>query len=85
MRCPIPHHRMLEWGSPVRFACQEAAFVHYVDCMHGDVMGMGQGLESNVKPGDTLYKQPTGDRLVLSAEKFETILGRVTACIEENR
>lgn len=78
MHVVLSHHRMLEWGSPVRFACQEAAFVHYVDCMHGDVMGMGQGLAANVKPGDTLYKQPTGDRLTLSAEKFETILGRVT-------
>jgi len=81
MHVVLSHHRMLEWGSPVKFACQEAAFVHYVDCMHGEVMGMAQGLE-NAKPGDVLYKQPTGDRLSLSAEKFTDILLRCDKAVQ---
>jgi len=45
MHVVLAHHRLKEWGSPVTFACPEAAFVHYVDNLHGDVFGIIQKRE----------------------------------------
>lgn len=46
MHVVLAHHGKIEWGSPVTFACPEAAFVHYVDNLHGTVFGIIQKRES---------------------------------------
>jgi 3'-5' exoribonuclease len=53
MHVVLAHHRELEFGSPVTFACPEAAFVHYVDNLHGDVFGM---LQKTAESKDPLTK-----------------------------
>lgn len=55
MHVVLAHHRLLEWGSPVKFACPEAAFVHYIDNLHGDVFGIlqrrAEAKEETIKHG----------------------------------
>ena len=67
MHVVLAHHRFLEWGSPVGFACPEASFVHNVDNLHGGTMGLlqarGEGKEEAIKYGfgddyATILKKP---------------------------
>jgi 3'-5' exoribonuclease len=55
MHVVLAHHRFLEWGSPVKFACPEAAFIHHIDNLHGDVFGIlqkrAEATEDTVKHG----------------------------------
>ncbi|NBO55884.1 MAG: HD domain-containing protein, partial [Actinobacteria bacterium] len=45
MHVVLAHHGKVEHGSPVDMAVPEAAFVHYVDNLHGDVYGWIQKME----------------------------------------
>lgn len=45
MHVVLAHHGRMEYGSPVEMAIPEAAFVHYVDNMHGDVFGWVQKIQ----------------------------------------
>ena len=49
MHVVLAHHREVAWGSPVSFACPEAAFVHYNDALHGDVFGILQRKADNAQ------------------------------------
>lgn len=46
MHVVLAHHRLIEWGSPVKPACPEAVFVHHVDNLHGDTFGAIQAREA---------------------------------------
>ncbi len=52
MHVVLAHHGCMEYGSPVDMAIPEAAFVHYVDNMHGDIFGWKQATSQAV--GDTV-------------------------------
>jgi 3'-5' exoribonuclease len=54
MHVILAHHGKVEWGSPVSMATPEAIFVHHVDHLHGDVMGVLQRIEDN--PGQDFVK-----------------------------
>lgn len=43
----LAHHGCMEYGSPVDMAIPEAAFVHYVDNLHGDVFGWLQKIATS--------------------------------------
>ena len=75
MHVVLAHHGQVAWGSPVDMAIPEAAFVHYIDHLHGDVFGWLQKIES--KPGEELIKH-TGRTLL--GQRFSDIL---RACEEQ--
>lgn len=72
MHVILAHHRLLEWGSPVKFACPEAAFVHYIDNLHGDTCGIlqkrAEATEETIKYG---YYE---DSMTIIAKSFNEIL-----------
>lgn len=72
MHVVLAHHRLLEWGSPVKFACPEAAFVHYVDNLHGDVFGMIQKREEAVD--ETIKHGYYSDSVTILKQPFEQII-----------
>jgi 3'-5' exoribonuclease len=45
MHVVLAHHGRMDWGSPVNMATPEAAFVHYVDNLHGTIFGWLQHTE----------------------------------------
>lgn len=53
MHVVLAHHGRMEYGSPVNMAIPEAAFVHYIDNLHGDVYGwiqkIGDAKDETVK------------------------------------
>lgn len=49
MHVILAHHGKIEYGSPVSMVTPEAVFVHHIDHLHGDVMGMLQKID---KAGD---------------------------------
>lgn len=72
MHVVLAHHRMLQWGSPMKFACPEASFVHFIDNLHGDVHGILQkratATEDTIKYGYgddvcTILKKPFSEWL----------------------
>lgn len=74
MHVVLAHHRRLEWGSPVTFSCPEAAFVHYVDNMHGDVHGILQK-RAQAQPGEEIVKYGFGaDTCNVIVKSFNDIL-----------
>ena len=72
MHVVLAHHRFKAWGSPVTFAFPEAAFVHYVDNLHGDVFGMLQKREG-VKDETVVYGFGD-DRTTLLTQSFNDIM-----------
>ena len=53
MHVVLAHHGQQAWGSPVDMAIPEAAFVHYLDHLHGDVFGWIQKIEAASKEETT--------------------------------
>ncbi len=54
MHVVLAHHRFLKWGSPNAPAYPEALFIHYVDNLHGDVMGVIQKIEGDNSESETV-------------------------------
>jgi 3'-5' exoribonuclease len=75
MHVVLAHHRFLAWGSPVKFACPEAAFVHYVDNLHGDVFGMLQKMEGATT--ETVSHGVYDDKVTLIAEPFNSTMAKL--------
>lgn len=69
MHVVLAHHGQQAWGSPVDMAIPEAAFVHYIDHLHGDIFGWLQKIEAS--PGEELIRH-TGRTLV--AKRFDEVL-----------
>lgn len=74
MHVVLSHHRRLEWGSPVTFACPEAAFVHYIDNLHGDVFGILQGREASKT--ETFKHGFGSDAYTILKTSFNEIIGK---------
>lgn len=74
MHVVLAHHRRLEWGSPVTFACPEAAFVHYVDNLHGDVFGILQAREASKT--ETFKHGFGSDACTVLKTSFNEIIGK---------
>ena len=71
MHVVLAHHGRMEWGSPVDMAIPEAAFVHYIDNLHGDVFGWIQKIEESKAE---LAKH--GSRNLLT-QRFSTVLTEI--------
>ncbi len=69
MHVVLAHHGCMEYGSPVDMAIPEAAFVHYVDNMHGDIFGWRQATAQAA--GSTVRH---GGRLLVT-QPFDDVLG----------
>lgn len=79
MHVVLAHHRFKEWGSPMTFACPEAAFVHYVDNLHGDTFGM---LQKRAEATGESVKYGYGDDATTILKKsFNEILGETEGVI----
>lgn len=72
MHVVLAHHGRMEWGSPVNMAFPEAAFVHYVDNLHGTIFGWLQKLEAN--PGQELVKHWGNTSFSLVGRSFNETL-----------
>lgn len=72
MHVILSHHKLQEHGSPVIFACPEAAFVHYVDNMHGDVFGFTQRIENDGAGKEYVKHGYAANNLVV--QRFNDIL-----------
>lgn len=72
MHVVLAHHRLLAWGSPVTFACPEAAFVHYVDNLHGDVFGIIQAREA--ASGESFTYGFGEQRMVILKKPFDEVI-----------
>jgi 3'-5' exoribonuclease len=79
----LAHHMQLAWGSPVIPAVPEAAFVHYVDNLHGTVFGWLQKIEANKSSGSEILTKWDGVNSALLATPFTTILKTVEAYAAE--
>jgi 3'-5' exoribonuclease len=77
MHVVLAHHGKLEWGSPVDMATLEAAFVHHVDHLHGDVMGWHQAIS-----GSKLDVVKHGRQNLIGAN-FNSILKQVESNVIE--
>jgi 3'-5' exoribonuclease len=76
MHVVLAHHRLLEWGSPVTFACPEAAFIHHVDNLHGDTFGM---LQKRAEAKDETIRHGYGDQAVtILRESLDESLAKLT-------
>lgn len=72
MHVVLAHHRLLEWGSPVKFACPEAAFIHYLDNLHGDVFGILQKRAEATE--DTIRHGYYNDSVTILRKPFDQVL-----------
>jgi len=77
MHVVLAHHGRMEWGSPVTMACPEAAFVHYVDNLHGTVFGYLQKIQAN--PGKDIVDHWNNGKIYLAGKSFSAILKEVEA------
>lgn len=78
MHVVLAHHGKVEWGSPISMNIPEAAFVHYIDHMHGDVFGWLQKIHNEAQPGDIVVKNYMGKN-ELVVERFSDILKKCEA------
>ena len=78
MHVVLAHHGRMEWGSPVDMAIPEAAFVHYIDNMHGDVFGWIQKIEES--KSDTVRH---GSKQILT-RRFSAVLEELEKQYLEN-
>jgi 3'-5' exoribonuclease len=79
MHVVLAHHMQIAWGSPVIPAFPEAAFVHYVDNLHGTVFGWLQKIEDNAASGAEVLEKWDNGKSPLLATSFTTILKTVEA------
>jgi 3'-5' exoribonuclease len=70
----LSHHRQIGWGSPVSFSSPEAAFVHYIDNLHGDVFGIIQKLESDTTADPTVKQGYGSDAYTIVKKRMDQIL-----------
>lgn len=77
MHVVLAHHGKLEYGSPVDMAIPEAAFVHYLDNMHGDIFGWLQKFK------DTKQELIYHNKRNLVTRRFSEILKEVSENIAE--
>jgi len=69
MHVVLAHHGKIEYGSPVDMAIPEAAFVHHIDNLHGDVYGWIQKIATNDQVEHVRHLQRT-----LVTTRFDAIL-----------
>ena len=69
MHVVLAHHGCQEYGSPVEMAIPEAAFVHHIDNLHGDVFGWIQKIATNDQIDSVRHMQRT-----LVTQRFDAIL-----------
>jgi len=75
MHVVLSHHRFKRWGSPMTFACPEAAFIHYIDNLHGDVFGIIQKRETATN--DTVVYGFDEDRTTILKTPFNDVMKAV--------
>lgn len=81
MHVVLAHHRRLEWGSPVTFSCPEAAFVHYIDNLHGDVFGI---IQKRAEAKEETIKYGFGaDTCNIIAKPFNMVLKEAREALNE--
>jgi 3'-5' exoribonuclease len=70
----LSHHRQIAWGSPVSFSSPEAAFVHFIDNLHGDVFGIVQRIENDTTSEPTVKHGFGSDSYTIVKKSMNQIL-----------
>lgn len=82
MHVVLTHHKLMKHGSPVVFACPEAAFVHYIDNIHSDVFGFVQRIENEGSGKEYVKHGYSENNLIV--QRFSDILKTCEQTIESS-
>lgn len=74
MHVVLAHHKFVKWGSPNAPAFPEALFVHHVDNLHGDVMGVLQKIETDLTENETVKHGFGDESCTIIKKRFSVIL-----------